>query len=534
MFKSYDQNQFVRVPLEIERLIPLGHMVRIINEVVERLEIEALKCYYTGGGCSAYHPKMMLKVWIYGFCIGIYTSRPLSRAISEQIPFLWLSGGQTPNFKTLSEFRGNRMRSIVDDVFKEVLVFLTEEGYVSLDDLYVDGSIWEANANRHKIMWRKNVERYKSAVLERVAAMLEQSRLLQAEEDRRYGSRNLAMMGESKDLSIVLSSEQISDHIISLNKLIAEKTVAPSLKKELKKTKTALRTEQEKLEKYEQQERVLGARRSFSKTDLDATGMRMKDERLLPAYNIQHTTNNQFITNFTVEQSPSDSVTLMAHLDKMAERFEGLSAPKSINLCADAGYGSEENYADLEQRNIKPYVKYPLYHMEQSGKLAKLKFKRENFPYDQQADEFTCPNNRKLKYIGSKKSVSLNGYAKELREYECENCDKCPFYAECTKSKDAKRKVQYSPQGEIYKKKAKALLKSEKGRAMRSSRCIEVESVFGDIKYNMKHRRFILRERPKVYIEYGLLAIAHNLRKVFCEKSGTWAEYYAQRKRKRA
>lgn len=534
VFKPYDQNQFVRVPIHIEEFIAPGHLVRIIDGVVEQLSIKELEAYYPGGGCSAYHPKMMIKVWLYGYCTGLYTTRPLARAIREQLPFMWLAGGQQPNFKTLSEFRGHRMQGMIDVIFKQVLLMLVEEGYINLEDLYVDGSKWEANANRHKVVWAKNTARYKAAVLDRIERLLAQVMQLQAEEDLRYGNRDLEIQGEDKQVEIVLTSERVSEYLMNLHALIAATTEQKVRQRELKKVRTALVNEQEKLDRYEQQEQLLNGRNSFSRTDIDATVMRMKDERLLPGYNIQHSTNNQFIVNYTVEQNASDSVTLGAHLDKMEERFEALPVPEQQNLCGDAGYGSEENYADLEGRNIEAYVKYALFFQEQSGQLAKRKFRRENFPYDDQKDEFTCPNNRKLRFVGELTTQSTTGYNRMLRLYECENCADCPFTSECKKSDEKNRTVRFSPQYEAYKAQAKELLESDKGLEMRSKRSIEVESGFGDIKYNMHHRRFILRERKKVYIEFGLLAIGHNLRKVFCEKSGIWAAYYAQRARKRA
>lgn len=534
VFKPYDQQQFIRVPLQVETMIAPGHLVRIIDGVIEQIKMEDLLMFYPGGGSSAYHPKMMIKVWVYGFCTRVYTSRPLARALREQIPFIWLAGGQTPNFKTLSEFRGNRMQGMIDLIFKQVLVMLVQEGYVDLGDIYVDGSKWEANANRHKIVWAKKTARYKAAVLERIEKLLQQAADLQAKEDLRYGSRDLEEVGEGKEVSVVLNSEQVNEYLVGLNELIAQSSADKARQKTLKKVGKALEKEQEKLDKYEQQEQILAGRNSFSRTDLDATAMRMKDERLLPAYNVQHSTSNQFIVNYTVEQNASDSVTLGAHLDKMDERFEGLPVPGQQNLCADAGYGSEENYAGMEDRDIAAYVKYPLFYQEQNGELAKRKFRRENFPYDAQSDEFTCPNNRKLRYTGQKTDKSTTGYKKEWRLYECENCANCPFAADCKKNEEKNRTVRFSPTYEAFKTQAKELLQSDKGLEMRSARSIEVESGFGDIKYNMQHRRFVLRERKKVYIEFGLLAISHNLRKVFCEKSGIWAAYYAQRTRKRA
>ncbi|HQW97064.1 MAG TPA: IS1182 family transposase [Saprospiraceae bacterium] len=531
VFKAYDQNQIVRVPLHIEEFIPEGHLVRIIDQVIEQISINDLMAFYEGGGSSAYHPKMMIKVWVYGYCTRVYTSRPLALALREQLPFMWLAGGQTPNFKTLSEFRGNRMQGMIDVIFKQVLLMLIQEGYVNLEDIYVDGSKWEANANRHKVVWSKNVVRHKAAVMERIEKLLEEVAQLQAEEDRRYGNRDLEVMGEGKSVEVVLNSAQLREYLTDLNTLIEKASTDNVRQKALKKARTALTNEQKKLLKYEQQEVKLNGRNSYSKTDVDATAMRMKDERLLPGYNVQHSTINQYIANFTLEQNASDSVTLGPHLDKLEERFEGETVQ---NLCGDAGYGSEENYADLERRNINAFVKYPLFYQEQSGELAKRKFRRENFPYDSQRDEFTCPNNQKLRYIKDDVDVSINGYSRLLRVYECENCNDCQFAPECKRSEERNRTVRFSPDYEAYKAKAKELLKSEKGLQMRSARAIEVESGFGDIKFNMQHRRFILRNRQKVYIEFGLLAISHNLRKVYCEKSGIWAPYYAQRAAKKA
>lgn len=92
VFKPYDQNQFIQVPIQVEDFIGPGHLVRIIDGVVEQIKIEQLEAYYSGGGSSAYHPKMMIKVWIYGYCTRVYTTLPLARAICEQIPFIWLAG----------------------------------------------------------------------------------------------------------------------------------------------------------------------------------------------------------------------------------------------------------------------------------------------------------------------------------------------------------------------------------------------------------------------------------------------------------
>lgn len=534
LFKPYDQGLKLSIPVAVEELIPAGHLSRIIDEVVEQLALAQLEEYYRGGGTSSYHPRMLIKVWLYGYCEGVYTSRRLAKALREHIPFIWLAGGARPCFKTLSAFRGARMKGMIDVVFKQVLALLVEEGYINLEDVYVDGSKWEANANRHKVVWAKNTERHKANVLHRIEALLERIDALQAAEDEQYGRRDLAELGQDKQIKVVLSSARVSEYLLELNQALESKAQEHKEAKALAKLAKDLDKEREKLEKYEGQERVLAGRNSYSKTDEDATAFRMKDDRLLPAYNMQHTTSAQFIVNYTAEQCAAHSTTLPAHLDKLEERQAGLAVPEQQNVSADAAYGSEENYADLERRKMKAHVKYSGFYLEQSGQLQKMPFRRENFAYDAEQDKFTCPQGRSLVFINEQVVKTDNGYAKTLRLYQCENCQDCPFAAECKKNQDQARTVSFSPKGEAYKAQARELLNSDKGRQMCSQRGVEVESAFGDIKYNMHHRRFLLRGKDKVYIEYGLLALGHNLRKLYCAKSGCWAAYYAQRARKRA
>jgi transposase len=138
------------------------------------MDMSVLESYYIGGGRSNYHPKMLIKVWLYGYCTKVYTSRPLSKALIEQLPFMWLAGGQSPCFKTLSDFRSNRLQGLIDDVFKEVLMMLLDQGYINLEDIYIDGSKWEANGNKHKVIWSKNTERYKAGVIERIEILLQE------------------------------------------------------------------------------------------------------------------------------------------------------------------------------------------------------------------------------------------------------------------------------------------------------------------------------------------------------------------------
>jgi len=315
-FKPYDQNLVLSVPLPIERAISGNALVRIVNEVVERIDVSRLWVYYPGGGRPPYHPKMLIKVWVYGFCSKIYTSRPLAKKLREDLCFIWLAGGQTPCFKTLSAFRGERMQGMIEEIFKELLLYLLEHDYIDLEDLYTDGSKWEANANKYKIIWKKNTLRYKEAVFQRIDDLLEEMKDLQRAEDLRYGLKDLACCDTLESIDIQLNSSALGDMIQQVEELVeAQQDKLPKQTvRKINSLSNKLAKEREKLKKYEQQQLVLGERNSYSKTDEDATAVRMKDDALKPGYNPQITTSNQFIVNASIHQNASDSVTFPGHV----------------------------------------------------------------------------------------------------------------------------------------------------------------------------------------------------------------------------
>ena len=221
LFKSYDQNQEIQVPILLVKLIPESHLVRIVNKVVDQIEMSELESYYKGDSSSAYHPKLLIKVWLYGYCEQIYTSRRLSKMIRENINFMWLSGHQQPCFKTLNSFRSGPLSDMVDLVFKEVLKLLIDLDYIDINDLYVDGSKWEANGNRHKVVWRKNTERYKKTVIARIELLLADIKQLQQEEEDKHGKEDLSELGKGRDLRVVITSEMVNAQLTHLSSLVS-------------------------------------------------------------------------------------------------------------------------------------------------------------------------------------------------------------------------------------------------------------------------------------------------------------------------
>lgn len=268
------------------------------------------------------------------------------------------------------------------------------------------------------------------------------------------------------------------------------------------------------IEKYERQEAILGERNSFSKTDTDATFMRMKEDHMLngqlkPGYNVQISTSNQFIVNYTIHPNPTDTTTLTTHI----ARHEASFGKAPTMLTADAGYGSEENYALLEQRETIAFVKYGMFDKEQNENYNKKHpFATNKLFYNPEKDCYICPMGQQMGFTGTSTKTTVTGYKQTVKRYQAKNCATCPLNGACHKSK-GNRVIEINENLNRLKKKAHELLNSEEGIQRRKKRCFDVEPTFGNIKQNHDFRRFLLRGKEKVEIEWGLIAIAQNLRK---------------------
>lgn len=534
-FKDYTQEVRISLPVLVKDLIKNNVQVQIIDEMVNNIDLSIFNMYYSGNGCPPYHPLMLTKVWLYGFCQGVYTSRKLAKKLREDLCFIWLSGNQCPCFKTLSSFRSGSLSELTDKVFEEVLLYLIDKGYIDLNDLYIDGSKWEANANKHKIIWSKNTARYKSKVLERIADFLSEVRSLQAEENAHYGNKDLAEHTSTEEIQLVLNSKDLTAHIEAVNQLVAVETQNAKARK-LRSLSNKLTKEKNNLEKYESQEKLLSGRNSFSKTDTAATALRMKDEQLKPGYNPQITTSNQYIVHTSIHHNASDTPTFITHLEGLKLRVKNvIKTPWNPDFTMDAAYGSEENYTLIEQEGGRAFVKYFLWYRQSTGVLAKDIYHAANWKFNVAEDYFSCPEGKKLLFLREYVETTQTGYDRQIRIYECESCENCPVFKLCrggNAKEGSHRRLHRSLKYEHYKKQAQELLASEEGLEKRSQRSVDVETPFANIKYNMGHRRFILRGLTEVSTEFKMLAIAHNIIKIECEQTGKWKEYYAQRNEK--
>ena len=506
VFKPYEQDQLQLFPENIGDLIPDGHLVRLINSAIDHMDISDLLESYKGGGTSSYHPRVLLKILIYGYVERIYTSRKIAKALRENIHFMWLAGGNRPDFRTINRFRSSRLKGKIDQVFMGLMEMLVEAGYVKLDEYFIDGTKIQANANKYSVVWKKNVARYKAGLERKIKELIRQIDQANSDEETLYGDKDLSELGEDGSLS----SEDIKAYIEKWEGQLK----ADGKNKTLSKAVKTLREDYlPRQERYESQEQTLNGRNSYSRTDPDATFMRRKEDhyknsQLYPAYNVQMGTEDQFIIGYSLHQNPGDSTLLIDHLEHMEALYGRLPG----KLITDAGYGSEENYVYLEKKGIKAYVKYSHYDSEKKKSYINNPFHTNNLRYDKSRDIYICPAGRPLKYSGTSHKESSTGYRSMYRKYEAGDCGGCHLRSLCYKGK-GNRIISINIRGDLYRQKARDLLDSPEGQNLRVRRNVEVESVFGQLKHNGQFRRFHLRGLPGVHTELGLLAMAHNFKK---------------------
>jgi transposase len=502
IFKTYNQGQPMLLPPSLDELIPSNHPVRVVNKVIDHLDVQPLINKFKAGGTSSFHPAMLLKVLVYSYINNIYSSRKIEESLQQNIHFMWLAAMNKPDHNTINRFRSDRLKDVLQHIFAQVVQLLVAEGLLNIKELYVDGTKIEANANRYTFVWGKAIKTNKEKIKKQLDELWHYAQKVAAEE-----------MNDTDPTDFdKIDAEKVEQTINKINEALRDKPVDAKVKQKLK---YAEKNWPANLKKYDQQEKIMGEQRSsYSKTDNDATFMRMKEDHMLngqlkPAYNVQISTNNQFIASYSIHQKTTDTNTLIAHLEEHEKQYD--QTPEVV--VTDAGYGSEENYQLLEEKNITAYVKHNQFDRQQSESIqSKKPFTADKLYYNKDQDYYYCPMGQAMENTGTTSRKTSTGFTQTLTIYKAKNCEGCPLRGTCHKA-GGNRTIEVNHNLNRLKQQADDRLLSEEGIRHRKKRCWDVEPVFANIKNNHHFRRFMLRGLEKVSIETGLLALAHNLRK---------------------
>ena len=500
----------VLFPQRIDKDIAEEDPVRLVSGIVESLDLSSFRKLYKERGRSPYDPKMLLKVIIYAYMNNIYSCRKIERSLKRDVHFIWLAGYEQPDFITINRFR-NRVKHEINNVFTQLVLLLNAKGLVTLDVEYIDGTKIESKANKYTFVWRKTVEKNRAKLLEKIRVLLSQV-------------DDAIAQDKAEEEAVSFTPETLTEIATELRDALAEQPASKSKegKKALRQKQKQVRQLEEmadKLSEYNSHLETLGERNSYSKTDKEATFMRMKEDAMnngqtKPGYNLQIGTENQFITDFGFFPNPTDTLTMIPFLSSFSMRYD--RQPKEV--CADAGYGSEENYAYMEANGTEAYVKYNYFHKEQKRAFKNDIFRIENLYYNQDEDYFVCPMGQHMTRAGTRYDKTGSGYRTESAVYRAQRCEGCPLRWGCYKKKRGDREIEVNHRLMEYKRKARERLTSERGQEHRSRRPIEPEAVFGQMKYNMQYKRFRHFGKDKVTMDFAFFAIAFDIKKMAAKR----------------
>lgn len=462
--RPYDQRQNMMFPPNVQDFIKDDDLCRVIDDVVEMLDLSCLYLNVSKEGNKPYHPKMMLKVLFYAYTNSIFSSRKIAQALAQNIAFIFLAAWQRPDFRTINEFRKNN-KAAINDLFVQIVRLCQQLNMVKLGHVSIDGSKFKANAADRQSYDQKRIDK-------QIKRLLEQADQIDRDEDEQYGSQS--------------SGDELAKDVADRKKRI----------KKLKQIQKQL--DQQGKEK-------------INATDPDAVFMKTT-AGIKTSYNAQTCVDEkcQVIIAADVTNQPNDREQLIPMIEQAQEN----TGDKVDILTADAGYGNASNLEKLESYdNIDAYIPDDTYQSRSNGKQVS-EFDKEHFIYNPDQDVFVCPTGKPLFFWYAKHSKHDGDY----RVYRCDQCQQCQHFGLCTKS--PKGRSIWRRQVDEKVKVMRAKLDTPEGKQIYAKRKHIVEPVFAQIKGPMGFKRFHLRGLSKVNLEFLIVAIGHNLKKIatYCYK----------------
>jgi len=470
--RTYNNKEMLLFPASIGDYLSKDHLAWIIDDVVDELD---LSCFYnklSAVGNPSYHPRMMLKILFYGYTQKTFSSRKIARKLETDVAFIFLSGMQKPDFRTISDFRKNNLEEI-SELFVQIVRLCKKLNIIELGHISLDSTVIKANACKERFYTKDRLDQEELAIKQKIDKLLKNARDTDNDEDQEFGS-------DKRGDEI---PEEVRDH-----------------KKRLKKLKIAKQLlEKERLKK-------------INLTDKSAHFQKSHGQ-IVPGYRAQISVDDkeQIIVACDVTNSAADTAQLNPLIKQTLKNTEQ-SANTSVTITADSGYSSMKNLKKLEEskQNIDAYIPDTKYQAKQRNKQIDedFPFYKKKFRYDATKDVYFCPNKRKLKFIGKRTDHRGN----RLSYYRCKNCHGCKYFGICTKSPKGRAIKVYDNEHLIYNMRKK--LDTPEGKLIYKRRKTIVEPVFGNIKHNLGFREFLLRGLNKVKADFSLIAIAHNLLKI--------------------
>jgi transposase len=341
-YRPYCPDQMFLLPPSLRDWLPENHLVYFVSDVVDQLDLSAIESVYEKDdrGQPPYHPRMMTKILVYAYCVGVYSSRKIQKRLIEDVAFRVLAAGNEPDFRTISDFRKLHLNAL-HSLFEQVLKLVLTAGAIKLGRVALDGSKIKANASKHKAMSYKRMKEEERNLRAEVRQLLNQAKAADDEEDARYG----------KDKSGDELPEELSRRETRLKRIREAKRVLEQRAREEAEKGTKSKESESKTAAEEKATPEDKAQYNF--TDPESRIMKGSDG-FVQAYNAQIVVEEgcQLIVAQAVTQEVNDkkqTIPMVAAIEAQAEQ-----TPEQ--LLADSGYCSDENLKILEDKPIDVYM----------------------------------------------------------------------------------------------------------------------------------------------------------------------------------
>lgn len=517
MKNSYN-NQYYKpkqiiLPLDLEKIISFSDPVYDFCKIIDCIDLKkffVLKENKTGR--PEYDKEILLKIILFAFMDKCYTSvRNLQKLCETDIRFMYLlEGKKAPSYVTFANFMNNELIDSIEEIHAEIMRVIAERDNVDLEHTYIDGTKIEANANKYTWVWKKSCTTNRDKVFVNLTELINQIN----DEDLSYQGIKF----ETREEYVIEYLEEIISKYKETMQICEEKFVYGKGKRKtpLQRKYEQLVEYRDRLKNYADHLKIIGDKRgSYSKTDNDATFMRIKkdymgNDQLLPAYNFQAAVCDEYIAAFNVMQYASD----MDCFIPLMEEFKSIYGHYPTYPVADAGYGSYNNYLFCEQHGMEKFMKFTMFEKETKDKnYQENKYRAVNFERDDEGN-IICPNNKKFvfKY---EQHVKGNNYGRTEEIYECEDCSNCPYKKDCSPKSKNNRTIKMNRELTSIHEEVISNLCSIHGALLCMNRSIQAEGTYGILKWDRSYKRLKRRGMDKVKLEFGLLVCGYNLAKYY-------------------
>jgi transposase len=448
-FRGHNHDQLLLLPPDLDEWLPENHLARFISDVVDRLDTSAITEPYERElrGYPPYHPVMLLKVLIYAYCTGVFSSRKIAAACEDVVAFRWLSANQCPDFRTISDFRKRHLH-VFKELFLQVLKIAQGAGMVKMGHVALDGTKIRANASKHKAMSYGRMKQEEQRLRQEIAELVREAERTDRRDGKLYGDAR----GDELPEELARRQSRLAKIQEAMAALEAEAKAKAEAERAQADDDDDEKRDDDEGQSGDKKRRGSKGRRSVKAVPEDKAQRNFTDpeSRIMPskdgfvqAYNVQSVVDEayQIIVAMEVTNSPNDAGVLRT-LVEMAKQNTGRMPKK---LSGDAGYYAQDDVEWLKERGIDPYI-------------ATGRQKHGEIP--------VCPRGRIPK--------------------------------------------SYTPKQRMARK-----LMTKRGRAIYAKRKVIIEPVYGHIKACMGFVRFSLRGLAKVRGEWSLVAMCHNLLKIF-------------------